>query len=378
MSSRSDSALFSGATLRELTVPNRIVISPMCQYSAVDGSADDWHLVHLGQMAMSGAGLLIFEATHVEARGRITPGCLGLYSDENEHALERVVSFCRKHGSAKLGIQLSHSGRKGSTRIPWDQRGVPLRPADGGWQTLSSSGIPRADGWPMPEMLDVAGLQSIKQAHVEATRRADRLGFDLIELNAAHGYLLHECLSPHTNHRDDLYGGKLENRMRYPLEVFQEMRAVWPQEKPMGVRISATDWLKSGWEPDQATIFCQKLRGLGCDYIAVSSGGLSLNQEVPLGEGHQVLFATKIRNEADIPTMAVGMIYRPQHAESIITDQKADFVALARGMLFHPHWPWRAAVTLNADVDFPPQYVRAYKSKWLRDCERDTAFFSNN
>lgn len=364
-----DSALFSAATLRGMTVPNRIVVSPMCQYSAVDGSATDWHLVHLGQMAMSGAGLLIFEATHVEARGRITPGCLGLYSAENEHALKRVVSFCREHGSAKLGIQLSHSGRKGSARIPWDRRGAPLSPADGGWQTIGCSGIPRGDGWPAPDALDAAGLQAVKHAHVEATRRAQLLGIDLIELNAAHGYLLHEYLSPHTNRRDDLYGGNLENRMRYPLEVFEEMRAAWPHEKPMGVRISATDWLKDGWELDQAVVFCRNLRALGCDYIAVSSGGLSLDQKIPLDEGHQVPFATKIRGEAGIPTMAVGMIYRPQHAEAIIADRKADFVAIARGMLFHPHWPWRAAAALNADVDYPPQYIRAYKSPWLRQCE---------
>jgi 2,4-dienoyl-CoA reductase-like NADH-dependent reductase (Old Yellow Enzyme family) len=363
------STLFSRTALRDMTVSNRIVISPMCQYSAIDGSATDWHLVHLGQMAMSGAGLLILEATHVEARGRITPKCLGLYSDENEIALSRVIAFCREHGSAKLGIQLSHAGRKGSARLPWDQRGAPLDAADGGWPTLSCSGIRRGNGWPVPETLDAAGLQAVKAAHVDATRRADRLGLDLIEVNAAHGYLLHEFLSPYSNRREDAYGGDLENRMRYPLDVFAAMRAAWPDDKPMGMRISATDWLEGGWDVDQSVIFCGKLKALGCDFIAVSSGGLSLDQVIPLDEGHQVPFAEKIRAEAQIPTMAVGMIYQPRHADSIIAEQQADFVAMARGMLFHPHWPWRAAAALDADVDYPPQYVRAYKSKWLRDME---------
>jgi len=363
------SALFTETSLRGMHVPNRIVVSPMCQYSAIDGSATDWHLVHLGQMAMSGAGLLIIEATHVEAPGRITPKCLGLYSDENETALARVIAFCREHGSAKLGIQLSHAGRKGSARLPWDQRGAPLDPTDSGWPTLSCSGIPRADGWPAPEALDEAGLQAVKDAHVDATRRADRLGLDLIEVNAAHGYLLHEFLSPHSNRREDAYGGVLANRMRYPLDVFAAMRAAWPDDKPMGVRISATDWLEDGWESDQAAVFCRALKALGCDYIAVSTGGLSLDQVIPLGEGHQVPFAAEIRKAAEIPTMAVGMIYEPRHAESIIVDQQSDFIAMARGMLFHPHWPWRAAAALGGEVDYPPQYVRAYKSKWLRDIE---------
>ena len=367
------SALFSEAQLRALTISNRIVVSPMCQYSAVDGSATDWHLVHVGQMAMSGAGLVILEATHVEPAGRITPACLGLYSNENEQALERVISFCRENSSTKLGIQLSHSGRKGSTRLPWKGRASSLEKDEGGWTTVSCSGLPRAEGWPVPDALDDMGLRSIRDAHVEATRRCDRLGLDLIELNAAHGYLLHEFLSPLTNLRQDSYGGSLDNRMRYPLEIFEQMRAVWPEGKPMGVRISVTDWLDGGWEPEQATEFCRQLRSRGCDYIAVSAGGLSLDQKISLGEGYQVPFAKAVREATGIPTMAVGMIYRPEHAESIVADENADFVAMARGMLFHPHWPWRAAAALNADVEYPPQYIRAYKSRWLRDQETSIA-----
>jgi 2,4-dienoyl-CoA reductase-like NADH-dependent reductase (Old Yellow Enzyme family) len=222
-------------------------------------------------------------------------------------------------------------------------------------------------------VLDDKGLLSIRDAHVDATRRCDRLGLDLIELNAAHGYLLHEFLSPLTNLREDNYGGSSDNRMRYPLEIFEQMRAVWPEGKPMGVRLSVTDWLDGGWELEQATEFCRQLRSRGCDYIAVSTGGLSLDQKITLEEGYQVPFAKAIREETGIPTMAVGMIYRPEHADSIIAEENADFVAIARGMLFHPHWPWRAAAALNADVDYPPQYIRAYKSRWLRDQETDIA-----
>ena len=363
------SALFSGLSLREMSVANRIVVSPMCQYGARDGSATNWHLVHLGQMSISGAGLVVMEATHVEARGRITPACLGLYSDENEAALAPVIAFCREHGAAKLGIQLSHAGRKGSARVPWEQRGAPLDAASGGWPTRGCSGLPRAEGWPVPEALDAAGLREVKDAHVAATRRARRLGLDFVELSAAHGYLLHEFLSPLTNRRADDYGGDLAGRLRYPLEIFAAMREAWPAEKPMGVRISATDWLEGGWDVPEAVVFCQELRALGCDYIAVSTGGLSLAQQVPLGEGHQIPFAATIRREADVPTMAVGMIHRPRHAEAVIAEGQADFVALARGMLANPRWPWHAAAVLDADVDYPPQHVRAYKSAWLRNPE---------
>jgi 2,4-dienoyl-CoA reductase-like NADH-dependent reductase (Old Yellow Enzyme family) len=325
-----------------MEISNRITVSPMCQYSATDGSASDWHLMHLGKFAVSGVGMLVIEATHVEARGRITPGCLGLYSEANEAALACIVAFCKEHGFARIGMQLSHSGRKGSARLPWEERGAPLTAKDGAWSTVGVSGLPFAEGWPAPTPLDTAGLETVKTAHVDAARRADRIGIDVIELHAAHGYLLHEFLSPLSNRRDDAYGGSLQNRIRYVLETFNAVRAVWPADKPMGTRISATDWIDGGWTLDEAVILCRELRALGCDYITVSSGGLSPAQKVLIGEGHQVELAAHIRRDADIPVIAVGMIYRPKHAEEIIADGHADMVALARG------------------------YVRAYKSSWLQ------------
>ncbi|MCG8547808.1 MAG: NADH:flavin oxidoreductase/NADH oxidase [Alphaproteobacteria bacterium] len=361
------SALFSPATLRETALSNRIVVSPMSQYSAEDGSATDWHLMHLGQFAASGAGLLIAEATNVEPEGRITHGCLGLYSDENEAALARIVAFCKVHSDMPIGVQLAHAGRKGSTKLPWEGRAQPLTAAEGAWQTLSCSGIPRAEGWPVPRAMGQDDLHRVREAHAAAVRRALRIGFDLIEFNAAHGYLIHEFLSPLTNRRDDGYGGSREARFRYPLEVFQAMRAAWPANKPMGVRVSATDYADGGWALDDTIAFCAALKAHGCDYVAVSSGGLLLDQTVPVGEGHQVDMARAVRDAVEIPVMAVGMIQRPKHAEEIIANGSADFVAIARGMLHDPHWPWHAAAVLGADVNYPPQYVRAYKSRWHRD-----------
>ena len=366
MGNSMSSALFSPITLRGLTLPNRIVVSPMCQYSAVDGSATDWHLMHLGKFAVSGAGLVVIEATHVEARGRITHGCLGLYNDENERQLARVVDFCRKIGSAKIGMQISHSGRKGSTRLPWVGRGEALTADEQPWETIAPSAVPHAPGWPAPLELDQDGLTAVQDAHVNATRRALRVGIDLIEVHIAHGYLLHEFLSPLSNKRIDSYGGRLENRMRYPLEVFADMRAVWPSDRPMGVRHSVTDWADGGWTPADAEAFAAELKKLGCDYITATTGGLSIDQKIPIGEGHQVEFARRLRDKIGLPSMAVGMIFDPHHAERIVCDGDADLIALARGMLSDPHWPWRAAATLKADVDYPVQYVRGYKSPWLR------------
>ena len=360
------SALFSPIALRGLTLPNRIVVSPMCQYSSVEGNATDWHLMHLGQFAVSGAGLVIVEATHVELRGRITHGCLGLYSDDNEKSLRRVIDFCRNAGRARLGIQISHSGRKGSSRLPWIGRGETLSADEGPWQTVAPSAVPHGAGWPLPRALDEDGLEAVKEAHVDATRRAARIGFDLVETHIAHGYLLHEFLSPLSNRRTDRYGGSLENRMRFPLEVFAAMRAVWPSDRPMGVRHSVTDWAEGGWTTDDADAFAAALKALGCDYITASTGGLSVNQRIPVGEGHQVEFARRLRDKTGLPTMAVGMIFNPWHAERIVRDGDADFVALARGFLSDPHWPWRAAATLNAEVVYPPQYLRGYRSSWLR------------
>jgi len=364
------SRLFSPIALRGLTLANRIVVSPMCQYSAVEGSATDWHLMHLGQFAISGAGLVIIEATHVEARGRITHGCLGLYSDDNERQLARVVDFCRRAGTAKIGMQISHAGRKGSTRLPWIGRGEALGPDENPWETIAPSAVPHVPGWPAPRALDAEGLAVAKQAHVEATRRAARIGIDLIEVMIAHGYFLHEFLSPLSNERTDRYGGSLENRMRYPLEVFAAMRAAWPAERPLGVRHSVTDWASGGWTPDEAEVFAARLKDLGCDFITATTGGLSVDQKIPIGEGHQVAFARRLRAACGLPTMAVGMIFDPHHAERIVRDGDADFIAMARGMLSDPHWPWHAAATLEAEVDYPVQYIRGYKSSWLRAMRR--------
>ena len=361
------SALFSPIALRGLKMHNRIVVGPMDQYSAVEGCAGDWHLMHLGKLATSGAGLVITESAAVEEAGRITHGCLGLYCDENEAALDRVVRFCREHGSARLGVQLAHSGRKGSALLPWEGRAAPLKAEQGAWQTYGCAGQPRADGWPAPEPLDAAGLARVRDAHVAAVQRAARIGFDLVELVMAHGYLLQEFLSPFSNLRDDAYGGDLAGRMRFPLEVFEAMRAAWPDDRPMGVRVSATDWVEGGWTMPDTIALAHELRARGCDYMAVSSGGLSLDQQIPIGEGHQVEFSERVKRETGMPTMTMGMIQDPAHAERIVADGEADMIALARTMLSDPHWPWYAAAVLDADVAYPPQYLRGYRSRWHRE-----------
>ncbi|MGE4220541.1 MAG: NADH:flavin oxidoreductase/NADH oxidase [Alphaproteobacteria bacterium] len=366
------SALFTPATLRGLTVDNRIVVGPMDQYSAADGCASDWHLMHLGRYAVSGVGMIITEAAAVERRGRITHGCLGLYSDENEAALDRVVRFCREHGRAKLGIQIAHAGRKGSTRMPaagGAQSRAPefLAPEEDAWETVGCAGVPRAPGWPTPRALDEAGLERMIAAHADTTRRAARIGFDLLELVMSHGYLLHEFLSPLSNRRTDAFGGSdLENRMRFPLAVFTAVREAWPADRPLGVRISATDWVEGGWNPEESVTLCRRLRDMGCDFVAVSTGGLSLEQKIAVSEGHQVEFSALIRRRAEIATMTTGMIFDPHHAERIVAEGDADFVCIARGMLSDPHWAWRAAAALDADIPFPRQYVRGYRSKWHR------------
>jgi len=355
------SHLFSPIDLCSLRLANRIVVSPMCQYSAVDGCMTDWHLMHLGQLAVSGAGLLFVEATGVEPAGRITHGCTGLYSDENEAAMARVIAFCRAYGNARIGIQLGHAGRKASSAAPW-LGGRALTADEGAWQTWSASDLPLDADRPAPQALDEAGRARVKAAFVQSAERALRLGFDVIELHSAHGYLLHQFLSPLSNRRSDAYGGSLEGRMRFPLEVFEAVRAVWPAARPLGVRLSATDWLEGGWDLESSIAYVAALQERGCDFVDVSSGGLSPDQKIAIGPGYQVKFAAEIRRATQATVMSVGQILEPQQAETIIASGQADMVALARGLLFDPRWPWHAAQALGESAAFPPQYQRAHAS----------------
>ena len=352
------STLFSPVSLGNLTLKNRIVIAPMCQYSADNGAATEWHHTHLGHLALSDAGLLIIEATAVEPEGRISPADLGLWSDETERALGGVLNAVRKYSSMPIAIQLAHAGRKASTHVPWEG-GKSIPSGAGGWHTFAPSAIPFADGDETPIALDAAGLQRIRDGFVASARRADRLGIDAIEVHAAHGYLLHEFLSPLSNRREDAYGGSLENRMRFPLEVFDAVRANVDPAKPVGIRVSATDWVEGGWDVEQTAVFAQELKKRGCAFIDVSSGGLSPLQQIPLKSGYQVPFAEHIKKAAGMPTMAVGLITEPRHAEEIVASGQADMVALARGILYNPRWPWHAAAQLGAQVDAPPQYWRS-------------------
>jgi 2,4-dienoyl-CoA reductase-like NADH-dependent reductase (Old Yellow Enzyme family) len=352
------SVLFSPLSIGSLALKNRIIIAPMCQYSARGGSATDWHLIHLGSLALSGAGLLIIEATAVEPAGRITPGDLGLYSDANEEALGRVLKAIRAYSSIPVSIQLAHAGRKASCQLPWEG-GSFLTPTEGGWQTVAPSAISfeKTDG--TPAALDDAGLARIRDAFVAAARRADRLGLDAIEVHNAHGYLLHEFLSPLSNHRTDRYGGSLENRMRFPLEVFDAVRAAFPAAKPVGVRISGTDWVEGGWDLEQSIVFSKELERRGSAYVHASSGGLAPEQKIPLGPGYQVPLAEGLKKAVGIPIIAVGLITEAEQAEEILSQGHADAIALARAILYNPRWPWHAAAKMGAQVDAPPQYWRS-------------------
>ena len=353
--------LFEPLTLRSLTLPNRVIVSPMCQYSAVEGVAQAWHRVHLGQLALASAGMLILEATAVEDIGRITPACLGLYNDQTESAIQSLLTDLRELSpgvSTPLCLQLGHAGRKASSREPWNS-GAQIPPEQGGWEAVAPSRVEHhADEIP-PRELSVDDLGRLKQQFVTAVQRAQRLDFDALELHAAHGYLLHQFLSPVANRRTDQFGGTLENRMRYPIEVFTAMREAWPASKPLGVRLSASDWDEaSSWDIGEATVFSQLLQQHGCDWIDVSSGGVSRHQKIPLGPGYQVAFAQAIKAEVDMPVMAVGLITEPQHAESIVAGNQADMVALARAFLYNPRWVWHAAAELGATVTAPRQYWR--------------------
>lgn len=352
------SLLFSATQLGKLTLDNRIVIAPMCQYSAQDGKASAWHRIHLGQLALSGAGLLIIEATAVEAAGRISPGDLGLWDDETEAALASVLNDIRHYSSTPVGIQLGHAGRKASCSAPW-LGGNQLPIEQGGWQTVAPSAQAFNAEDRAPVALNKQDLERLKQAFVASAQRAERLGIQLIELHAAHGYLLHQFLSPLSNQRDDEYGGSLENRLRFPLEVFQAVRSALPDSVAVGVRLSATDWVEGGWDVEQSIVFSQQLEAAGCDYVHVSSGGLSPQQQISVGPGYQLPFARDIRKQVKMPVIGVGLITEPQQAEQALQVGDADLIALARAVLYDPRWPWHAAAALNAQAKAPPQYLRS-------------------
>lgn len=357
------SILFSPVRLAGTELANRIVVSPMCQYSANDGCATDWHMMHLGMLANSGAALVVVEATAVERIGRITHGCVGLYSDDNEMALARVVRQCRRLGTAKFGIQLAHAARKASAAVPWDGGKALALEADP-WPTLAPSAIPFGDGWPAPRAATPADFARIRDAFVASAKRALRIGFDTIELHMAHGYLFHSLMSPLSNRRTDDYGGSFENRMRFPLEVARAVRAVVPKDVPLGARVTGSDWREGGLTPDDAVRIAKALKGAGLDFLCVSSGGLYADIRNPNEPGYNVAIAERVTREAAIPTRVVGLILEPQQAEAIVASGKADMVALGRALLDDPHWGWHAAKALKAEVARPPQYLRAGPQLW--------------
>ena len=354
----SATSLFTPFTMRQIVLRNRIGVSPMCQYSAEDGFINDWHLVHLGSRAVGGAGMVIMEATAVEARGRISPRDTGLWKDEQIEPLLRLTRFLRAQGAVAT-IQLAHAGRKGSTRPPWEAGGV-IPVAEGGWQTVAPSPLPFLPEDPPPAELAIAEIQSITGAFHAAAARALEAGFQAVEIHAAHGYLLHQFLSPLSNRRTDGYGGSFENRIRLALEVVDTVRAVWPEKLPLLVRISATDWVEGGWDIEQSVELARRVRSRGVDLIDCSSGGASPLQQIPLAPGYQVPFAERIRREAGIPTAAVGLIVTPQQAHEIVVSGKADVVLLAREFLRDPYFPLHAAQALGAACEPPVQYGRAF------------------
>jgi 2,4-dienoyl-CoA reductase-like NADH-dependent reductase (Old Yellow Enzyme family) len=355
------SALFSPITLRGLALANRIMVAPMCQYSADNGEANDWHFTHINSLALSGAAMFCIEATAVEAIGRITPGCLGLYNDATEAALKPILASARKHSKTAIAMQLAHAGRKASSHVPWDG-GQQIPISEGGWQAEGPSALPHKEGEAPPLALDAAGLKRIRDAFVATARRAERLGIDALEVHSAHGYLLHQFLSPISNKRTDQYGGSLQNRLRYPLEVFDAVRAAFPADKPVGIKVSATDWVDGGWDIEQTIAFASELKKRGVDWIDVSSGGVSPLQKIPLSPGYQVPFAKAVKEATNLTTIAVGLITEASQAEDIVASGKADMVTLARGMLYDPRWGWHAAAELGGQVAAPPQYWRSQPS----------------
>jgi NADPH2 dehydrogenase len=357
------SALFSPIKLADLTIPNRIVVSPMCQYSANDGVGNDWHMTHLGMLANSGAGLLVLEATHVERHGRITHGCLGIYSDDCEDALRRILLHCKRIGTAKMGIQLAHAGRKASSQRPWEGAKA-LGSNEDPWPAIAPSALPFGPGWHTPRAMNEGDMARVRGEFVDAAKRAVRVGFDAIELHLAHGYLLHSFVSPLSNKRNDDYGGSLAGRMRYPLEVARAVRAALPAGMPLGARITGTDWLDGGLSGDDAAEFAKALKQAGLDYVDISSGNITYESRAPSDPGYNVPIAEQVRRESGLAVRVVGMIENAKQAEAIVAEGKADMVALARGFLDDPHWGWHAAQTLGADVPRPVQYARAAPALW--------------
>lgn len=351
------SELFSPLKIRDVEFKNRVFVSPMCQYSAEDGMPNDWHLVHLGARAVGGAGLVILEATGVSPEGRISPYDLGIWSDAHVEAYSRITSFVKEQGAA-AGVQLAHAGRKGSTDAPWRGRGT-VGEEEGGWTPVAPSAVAFNESFPMPKEMDEDDIQKVVEDFRAATRRALGAGFEVVEVHMAHGYLLHQFLSPLSNRREDGYGGSLENRARLPLAVARAVREEWPENLPVFVRISATDWVEGGWSLEDSVWLSARLAELGIDLVDCSSGGLVPNASISVEPGYQVPFAEEVRREAGIPTAAVGLITEPKQAEGIIADGKADAVLLARELLRDPHWPLRAAYELGAEAEWPVQYERA-------------------
>jgi 2,4-dienoyl-CoA reductase-like NADH-dependent reductase (Old Yellow Enzyme family) len=350
--------LFAPLHIRGIQIPNRIMVSPMCQYSCDNGFANDWHLVHLGSRAVGGAGLVMAEASAIEARGRISPWDLGIWMDEHIEPLARIARFLKQRGSVP-GIQLAHAGRKASTDVPW--RGTRrLAPSEGGWQPVAPSPIPFNIEHPVPLELTIPEIRGIIEAFAAAARRALNAGFEVIELHGAHGYLIHEFLSPLSNQRSDEYGGSFQNRIRFALEVIQAVRGVWPERLPLFLRISATDWAEGGWNLDDSIELAGAVRKRGVDLIDCSSGGTVSHASIPAGPGYQVPFSERIRRETGILTGAVGLITEPLQADAIIRCGAADLVLMAREFLREPYWPIKAAQASGAEIRVPAQYARAF------------------
>ena len=371
------SLLFQPMKLGGLTLRNRVLIAPMCQYSAKDGVIQPWHWQHLGALAISGAGAVIVEASGVEAIGRISPGDTGLWNDEQEAAFTKLIADIATYSDSPIGVQLAHAGRKASTNPPWIEKGGPLTSQTGAWTTAAPSNIPFTEGWHTPQALDEAGMARIRDAFVESARRADRAGFALVELHGAHGYLFSEFLSPISNQRTDAYGGSLENRMRFPLEVAEAVRAVWPTNKALGMRLNGSDWVEGGVTPDETAEVSRRLKALGFDYVHISSGGNVAKAQIPGREpGYQVEFAEVVKEaNPDLTVIAVGMIAGAHQAESILADGKADMIAIARAALDDPRWPHHAAEMLDGDKQtespWPVQYQRAAGAAWPGRALRD-------